>query len=336
MKKFVNVSAGALAAFAAMLPVTSHAEVRDQKFKLSVQTSLDNARGATMVKFADAIKTKSNGKMTVQIFPSGQLGGDIQTISAMRGGTVDATVTATSTLVGSVKEFALFDLPFLFQKDAEAMAVLDGAFGKRLNSRLEASGLISLGYWGLGYRHLTNSRRPVNTVDDIKGLKIRVLQNPVYIDLWNGLGANAVPLPFPEVYTALEQKTVDGQENPALTVISSKLYEVQKYLSLTQHIYFIDSLLFSKPKWERLNADEQNVIVEAAKEAVVYGRVEVVGEDKKNIDALRQKMTVNEVAPAELERFRAVAKPIIDKHAAAADPAATKELFDSIAQARGK
>src|ERR1051325_2490221 len=181
LKARMNIAVAALAVLAASASMDSMAQVRDHKFKLNVQTTLDNARGQTIVKFADAVSSKSGGKMTIQLFPAGQLGGDIQTLSAMRGGVIDATVTATSTLVGNVKEFALLDLPFTFQKDTEAMAALDGALGKRLNGRLEANGLIGLGYWGLGYRHLTNSRRPVTKVEDVKGLKIRVLQNPLYI-----------------------------------------------------------------------------------------------------------------------------------------------------------
>jgi TRAP-type transport system periplasmic protein len=334
MKTLLKAIAGTLVAAGLVASAPSQAQVRDQNFKLGVQITLDNARGRTIQKFADLVKAKSGGKMNVQIFPGGALGGDLQTISAMRGGTVDATVTATSTLVGIAKDFALLDLPFVFQSDAEAMAVLDGGFSKRLNTLLDEKDLVGLGYWGAGYRHLTNSKRPVKTPDDVKGLKIRVLQNPLFIDLWKALGANAVPMPFPEVYSALEQGTVDGQENPAATLVSAKLFEVQKYLSLTSHVYFVDSLLFSKPIWSKLNDDERKVIVDAAKEAQAYGRVEVIGEDKSNIDAMRQKMAVNEIAPADMEKFRAIAKPVVEKYSAAADQASTKELFDTIAKVR--
>ena len=334
MKLMMTLAASALLLTGLAAPQAVQAQVRDQNFKLGVQIGLDNARGRTIQKFADGVKAKSGGKMTVQIFPGGALGGDLQTLSAMRGGTVDATVTATSTLVGIVKDFALLDLPFAFNSDAEAMAVLDGGFAKRLNTQLDEKDLIGLGYWGAGYRHLTNSKRPVKTVDDVKGLKIRVLQNPLFIDLWKALGANAVPMPFPEVYSALEQGTVDGQENPAATLVSAKLFEVQKFLSLTSHVYFVDSLLFSKPVWAKLNADERKVITDAAVEAQAYGRVEVIGEDKQNIDSMRQKMAVNEIAPAEMEKFRAAAKPVVDKYAAAADQASVKELFDTIAKVR--
>ena len=193
------ILAAGLWAIAAFAPGQADAQVRERKFKLGLQTNLDTAQGLGTQLFADNVAKISGGKFKVDIFPGGSLGGDLQTISALRGGTVDMTVLATSTLVGLVKEYSLFDLPFLFANDAEAMAVVDGPFGKRLNTLLGEKGLISFGYWGSGYRNLTNSRRPVASIDDVKGLKIRVLQNPVYVDLWTALGANAVPMPFPEV-----------------------------------------------------------------------------------------------------------------------------------------
>jgi tripartite ATP-independent transporter DctP family solute receptor len=334
MLKLKTMLLTGLVGLAMVASTSADAQIRERKFRLGIQTNNDTAQGQSTQKFADLIAQKSGNRLKMDVFFGGSLGGDLQTISALRGGTIDGTILATSTLVGIVKEFALFDLPFLFQSDAEAMAVVDGQFGKILNAGLSDRDLIGLAYWGAGYRHLTNSRHPVTKLEDIKGLKLRVLQNPVYIDLWNTLGANAVPMPFPEVYAALEQKTVDGQENPAATLISAKLSEVQKYLSLTQHIYFVSAIIFSKPVWNQLNADERKVITDAAAETQAFARVAVPGEDKTILETLRKQMTVNELAPAELARLRDAAKPVVDKYAAAADPAASKALFDSIAAVR--
>jgi tripartite ATP-independent transporter DctP family solute receptor len=335
MKLLSTALMAGLAAAVAFAPGLVGAQVRDQKFRLGIQTNLDTAQGKGTVLFADLVKQKSGGRMTVDLFPGGALGGDLQTISALRGGTVDATVLATSTLVGTVREFALFDLPFLFRSDAEAMQVVDGPFGQRLNRQLDERALVGLGYWGAGFRHLTNNRRPVTKVEDVRGLKIRVLQNPVFVDLWTALGANAVPMPFPEVYAALEQGTVDGQENPVATLISSKFQEVQKHLTLTQHIYFVSALVFGKPTWNRLNADERRVITEAAAEAQAFWRREVIAEDAQITERLRGMMQVVSPPPEELARFAAATKGVLDKHAAAADQAAAKELLDAIARVRG-
>ena len=336
MKKITTVLAGALA-LAGFLALPAEAQIREQKFRLGFQTNLNTVQGQGVQKFADAIATKSGGKMKMDVFPGGTLGGDLQTIAAIRGGTVDASVLATSTLVGLVKEYGLFDLPFLFQNHEEAAAVIDGPFGKRLTGLLAEKGVISFGYWGVGFRNLTNSRRPVATLDDVKGLKIRVLQNPVYVDLWSALGANAVPMPFPEVYTALEQKAIDGQENPAATIVSNKLFEVQKYYSHTKHIYFVATLIFGKPTWDRLNDEERKVIEAAALETRNdWWRPKAIQEDGELNEELKKSLSVSEISPAELEKFRAATKSVVDKHAAAADPVVVKELFDSVAKARGK
>ena len=320
--------AASVLALAALAP--AQAEIREKTFRLGLQTNLDTAQGQGVQKFADLVAQKSGGKLKVQIFPGGALGGDLQTISALRGGTVDMTVLATSTLVGLVKEFSLFDLPFAFPSDAAAMAVIDGPFGTRVRAGLAEKGIVSLGYWGAGYRHLTNSRREITKLEDVKGLKIRVLQNPLYVDLWTALGANAVPMPFPEVYTALEQKTVDGQENPLATIVSAKLFEVQKYFSFTRHIYFLTSLQFSKPIWDTLNDDEKKVLTDAAAEAQANWRATTLADDAKLAEQMKASMTMTEIAPAEMARFREAVKPVVEKYSALADPAAVKDFFESL------
>ena len=180
------------------------------------------------------------------------LGNDATMISALRGGTQEMTVPDSSTLVGLVKDFGVLNFPLLFNNEQEADALLDGPFGQKLLTKLPEKGLIGLAFWENGFRQVTNARRPINTATDISGLKIRVIQNPLFIDTFNTLGANALPMPFPELYSALEQKTVDGQENPTATILSSKFYEVQKYVVMSKHIYSVWVLLISKKTWDAL------------------------------------------------------------------------------------
>jgi TRAP-type C4-dicarboxylate transport system substrate-binding protein len=191
-----------------------------------------------------------------------------------------------------------------------------------------------LGYWGVDFRNLTNNRRPVTKLEDIKGLKLRVLQSPIYIDLWNTLGANAVAMPFPEVYTALEQGVVDGQENPYAAIASAKLEEVQKYLSLTRHVYFVAVAIFSKRVWDKLNDDERKLLQEAASEAVPRWQEAAAKESNALAARLKEKMKFNELSPEEHTRIKAAARPVVDKYVKAADPQAVKELFDSLENAR--
>jgi tripartite ATP-independent transporter DctP family solute receptor len=328
--------AGGLFVAATLAADAAQAQVRDQKLRFTFQTSRESYMGVGANAFADAVRQKSGGKMNVELFPDGSLGGDIQNIAAVRGGTVDAMGLSAGLLVGLVKEFGLFDLPFLFQNDEEAAAVMNGPFGKRISEMLTEKDLVALAFWGVDFRNLSNNRRPVTKLEEVKGLKIRVLQSPIYVDLWNTLGANAVAMPFPEVYSALEQGTVDGQENPYSAIESAKLYEVQKYLSLTRHIYFVAASVFSKKTWDRLNADERKIIQEAAAQAQGQWKAAALKEREVLALKFKDKMRINEVAPEEIAKFRAAVKPVVDKYTAGADPAAVKDLFDSIEKVRRK
>ena len=240
----------AAAAMLAMAGAGAQIKERTLKFAFQNQTGHPQAQGAQ--KFADLVSAKSGGQITVKLFPGGTLGGDLQTVSALQGGTVEITVLNAGILGAQVKEFAAYDFPFLFNNGQEADAVTDGPFGQKLFGKLEEKGLHGLGYWDLGFRNVTNSKRPIAKADDIAGLKIRVIQSPIYVDLFSALGANATPLPFPELYSALDQKAVDGQENPNTVILSSKFAEVQKYLTQTRHIYNPQALIVSKKTWDAL------------------------------------------------------------------------------------
>ena len=197
----------------------------------------DSNQGRATKFFADDLAKRTGGKMKLKGFGNASLGGDTQMQNALIGGAQEMMVGSTATLVGIVSDFGVYDLPFLFGNEHEADVILDGPFGQNLTAKLEEKGLVGLVYWENGFRNLTNGKRPVAKLEDLQGIKLRVMQNPVYIDMFNSFGANAVPLPFSELFSALETGTVDGQENPVNTIQSSKFYEVQKYLSLTKHVY---------------------------------------------------------------------------------------------------
>ena len=172
--------------------------------------------GVGAQKFADLVAQKSDGKMKVSLFPGAVLGGDLQNLSSVRGGTLDFTTMATGLLAGLNKEFMIFDFPFLFKDFREAYALSDGPVGTRLLGKLADQGIIGLGIWDLGFRNITNSRRPITKPEDVQGLKLRVIASPIYIETFKALGANPVPMTFGEVYTALESKAIDGQDNPVV------------------------------------------------------------------------------------------------------------------------
>ncbi|MCY1525732.1 hypothetical protein D9M68_607230 [compost metagenome] len=314
--KFIPKALTALLCTSAMLiSAAVHAdEINPRTFKVAFVQAKDHPHGLGAQKFAEIIKEKSAGKMKVMVFASGTLGGDAQVISSVQGGTVDMTLVTPGLLTGIEKGFGLYGLPFLFQNSEEVDAVLDGPAGQNLLSKLEPHGIIGLGYWDHGFRHVTNSKHPVNTLEDIKGLKLRLQQIPTAIETFKALGANVVPLSFTELYTAMETRTVDGQENPLAAIETSKFYEVQKYLSLTGHFYDPLVSIFSKRTWDKLNETERQLVREASLEAQAYERKVSREMDISSRKALATLgMQINEVAPAEIERMRAQVQPSSDK-----------------------
>jgi tripartite ATP-independent transporter DctP family solute receptor len=334
VRTLLAVALGATSLLAAGLAQAADIKERSIKFAFQNQKGHPQAEGAQ--KFADLVAQKSGNKLSVKLFPGGTLGGDVQTVSALQGGTIEMTVLNAGILTSHVKEFAVFDLPFLFANAQEVDAVTDGPVGKSLLTRLADKNLIGLGYWDLGFRNLTNSKRPINKVEDIAGLKIRVIQSPIYIDMFNALGATATPMPFPELYPALEQKAVDGQENPFTLIRTSKFYEVQKHLAVTRHVYNPQALLISRKLWDSMSADERNVITEAAAEATKFQRQLSRGQaDEALADLRKAGMQVTEFSPAELQRLRDKVKPVVEKFSAQVGEATVKEVNAEIAKVRG-
>ena len=295
----------------------------------------DSNQGRAVKFFADDLAKRTGNKLKARGFGNASLGSDTQMQNALIGGAQEMMVGSTATLVGIVKDFGVYDLPFLFNNEKEADAVLDGPFGQKLADKLQEKGLVGLVYWENGFRNLTNTKRPVAKMEDMQGIKLRVMQNPVYIDMFNSFGANAVPLPFSELFTALETKTVDGQENPVNTIQSSKFYEVQKYLSITKHVYSPWIVLASKKWWDGLSADEKKAIQEAAVASRDFERKDSREASVKAIDFLKEKgMQVSVVSDTELARMREKAKPAFDKFAAEGGADVIKELQAEIAKVR--
>ncbi|NML26696.1 TRAP transporter substrate-binding protein [Zoogloea dura] len=324
-------------ALAALLPMTAAqaADIKERTLKFAFQNNKGHPQEMGAQKFAELVAARSGGKIKVKLFPGGQLGGDVQTISAVQGGTIEISVLNSGILQSLSKEFAVFDFPFLFANPQEADAVTDGAFGQGLHAKLAPRGLVGLGYWDLGFRNITNSKHPITRVEDIAGLKLRVIQSPIYVDIFTALGANPTPLAWPEVYSALEQKAVDGQENPNTTIRTAKLNEVQKHLAQTRHIYNPQSLIFSKKLWDTLSADERKIITDAATEATAYQRQVSRQQANEALEDLKKAgMQVTEIAPAELQRMRDKVKPVVEKYSASVGAETVKTLYAEIAKVR--
>lgn len=304
---------------AAMAVTAFAASAQDQReLRFAMSLAADHPLGVAGQKFAELVAEKSGGTLKVTMYPGAVLGSDQQNLSAVRGGTLDFTTMATGLLAGINKEFMVFDLPFMFNSSAEAYALSDGPVGTELMDKLEDADIKGLGIWDLGFRNMTNNHRPIAKLEDIEGLKLRVIAAPVYIDLFTQLGANPVPMTFGEVYGALESGAIDGQDNPLAVIQSAKFAEVQDYLSITRHIYTGMPFLMSEKTWDSLSAEQRTAIEEAAEEAKLLGRELVQQQEASAIETLGQEMEVNELAPEETARMREAAKPVIDKFAAEA------------------
>lgn len=321
------------AALLATLSLSAHAQERI--IKVGIGLAADHPQGMAVEFFAKRVGELSAGKMQMKLFASGALGNDVTMISALQGGTQEMVVPDTGTIASHVKEFGVINLPFSFNTGEEADKVLDGPFGKKLIAQLPEKGLIGLGFWENGFRHVSNSRRDIKTAADFEGLKLRVIQSPLYIETFKALGVNATPMPFPEVFTALETKTVDGQENPAATILSSKFFEVQKNVVLSKHIYSVWVPLFSKKIWDTYSANEQKILRDAAAEAQIFERKVIRAFDSKALDDLKARgMTITSLPAAEQAKVAEKLKAIIPVLAKNYSETAAAEMFAEIAKAR--
>lgn len=305
------------------------AQVQERTIKFGHLNNEGHPTSLGVKKFAEIVAAKSGGKIKVQEFASSQLGNELQQQAALQGGVQEMLVASTTSLNGIVKEFGLLDLPFLFANAKQADAMVDGPLGKALSAKLPEKGVVILGFFDLGFRNVTNSKRPITKGSDLEGLKLRVIPNPVFLETFKTFNANPLPMPFAELYGALENKAVDGQENPFAVIESSKFYEVQKYVSGTNHVYATNPIQVSKRFWDRLSAAEQKILQEAAVEAQNWQRVVSREVSSKALGELMAKgMVYNDVPTAELARMRAAVKPVHDKFTSAYDPAIVN-LFKS-------
>lgn len=320
---------------AVLLATVGLAAAQERTIKFALNGPEGHPAVAGMKKFAEAVATKSGGKIKVNLFLNGTLGSDQAVVSAMKGGTIEMSVMNSGILASEAKELAIFDFPFLFANEKESDAIVDGPVGKKMHALLDSKGLVGLSYWELGYRQMTNSKRPLNKVEDIDGLKLRVIPNPINVDWVKALGANPTPMPFPEVYGGLEQKAIDGQENPISVIAANKFWEVQKNIALTNHQYNPQSVIFSKKVWDTLTPAEKKILDDSADEAAKGQREASRAAVAANLELLKKNgMTVTQFPPAEVAKLREKMKPVIAKYTASVGEATVNEMMAELAKLR--
>ncbi len=288
-----------------------------------------------MNKFAELAGKYTNNNVQIKAFHSATLGSDEKMLQAVQAGTQEFYIGTLAPFSTRVKEVQVWDLPFMFANTKEVYALLDGASSKKIFKMLEPTGVVGLMWTGMGFRNLSNSKRPVTKLDDISGLKVRVMANPVALDTWKTLGANAVPMAFSEVFTALEIKAIDGQENPLVHMYSNKMQEVQKYISLTNHVYTPVALVVSKKFWDGLSDADKQGIQKAADEAKLLQRQLLDEGDKDVIGKFGTAgVKVDAIAPADLAKIQEKVKPVVAKFAPQIGEDFIKEFYAEIDKVR--
>ncbi|MBI4574434.1 MAG: DctP family TRAP transporter solute-binding subunit [candidate division NC10 bacterium] len=315
MKRFAVSLVGLLGCALALIPgMGLTADIRVAEFDLveAHTPPPDHPYTLGMVRYADLVKQRTNGRVAIQIHHSRQLGDERQVVEGLQLGTIHLTVTSTGPLGGFVPEMNVVDLPFLFRDADHAYKVLDGEIGRSLLNKFDAVGIKGLAYWENGFRHITTAKRPVQQPGDMKGLKIRVMENKVHQAAFRRLGSDATPMAWGEVFTSLQQGLLDAQENPIPIIYTFKLNEVQRYMSLTGHVYSPAPVLLSKKTWERLPPDIQQVMFDTAMEVASYQRGLIREQEQKQIGELRAKgMTV--IENPDRAAFREAMKPVFEQ-----------------------
>jgi tripartite ATP-independent transporter DctP family solute receptor len=296
------------AATAAALVLPGMPAFAQTTLKMNISVSQNSHYGVAVDTFAREVEARTNGRYKVQNFYSGALGAERESIEALQLGTLDLTMTSTGPVPNFVPEVAIFDIPFLFRDYAHARAVLDGPIGQQMLAKFPAKGIEALAWGENGFRHMTNNKRQVIVPDDLKGLKMRTMENPVHIQAYKQFGIIPTPMAFTEVFTALQQGTVDGQENPLSVISAAKFDQVQKYMTLTGHVYSPALILMSKAQWDKLSAADKAAFTAAAKEAVKANRARIDEDERKAVADLRAKgMTV--VENVDKAKFQATLAP---------------------------
>ena len=303
----LKVVASALAAMAVV--GLSNTALAQESMKISISIAQNSHQGIGIDTLAKEVEKRTGGRIKIQSFYSGSLGGERESIEAVQLGTQELTLTSTGPIPNFVPEARILDIPFLFRDKAHAQAVLDGPIGQDMLTKFDSKGFKALAWAENGVRHMTNSKRAVNAPEDLKGLKMRTMENPVHVAAYKGFGIVPTPMAFPEVFTALQQGTVDGQENPLSVIMAAKFDQVQKYLTLTGHVYSPAIFLMNKAAFDKLSAADKTAFLEAAKAGAKANRARVAEDDTKGVAELRSK-GMNVIENVDKSKFVAALAPV--------------------------
>jgi len=302
--------------------------------RASTSASQGHSSHLGLEEFKRLVEEKSNGEITVEVYHSGQLGDDRSSTEAVQLGIQEVVVASDANVAPFVPELNVLAFPYLFPNSEVAHKVLDGEIGQELLKSFEEKNMIGLGFMENGFRNITNSKKPIESVNDLEGLKLRVMNNDVHIDFFRTLGANPTPMAFTELYTGLQQGAVDAQENPNALIYQSKFHEVQKYLTETRHVYSAYAFLMNKKFFESLSEEHQKIIQESAEEAVKFQREENARQDEEAKELMIESgIQYNEISEEVFNEMREKAQPIIEKYSGKVGEEIVEKIYNAVDEA---
>nr|WP_275983333.1 TRAP transporter substrate-binding protein [Propionivibrio soli] len=295
----------------------------------------EHPQAVAMNKFSELVSKYTDNRVKVKVFHSASLGSDDKMLQATQTGTQEIYYGAFAAIAGGVKELGIFDFPFLFENMKEVDTVMNGRMGQKIFEKMAPLNLVGLGWTEAGFRNLTNSKRPIKTAADIEGLKLRVMPNKVALDTWKALGANPTPMAFSEIFTALEIKAIDGQENPLILIFTNKFHEVNKFITITNHVYTPCGIVVNKKFWDRIKPEDQQAMRTAALESLKFHR-NLMDEANKDVVGKLQAAgaKVETLPPEEVKKLREKTKPVIDTYTKIIGEDFVKEFYAEIDKAR--
>lgn len=303
--------------------------------KLGHSLSPEHPQSVAMLKFSELVGQYTQNRVKIQVFGSASLGSDDKMLQATQAGTQEVYYGAFAAIAGSVKEIGIFDFPFLFETMKEVDTVMNGRMGQKIFDKMAPLGLVGIGWSEVGFRQLTNSKYPVKTADAISGLKIRVMPNKVALDSWKAFGSNPTPMAFSEIFTALEIKAIDAQENPLILIYTTKFYEVNKFVTITNHVYTPSGIVVNKKFWDKLKPEDQQALKRASTESLKFHRNLM---DEANKDVLVKLKaagaTIDTLPPAEVNKLREKARPVIENYTRQIGEDFVKEFIAEIDKAK--
>jgi tripartite ATP-independent transporter DctP family solute receptor len=337
-RRFFAKALAAAAGAAVMLGCVSFAAAQEVKrIRLGHSFTDSHPRAVAMKQFASAVEKATGGKVLIDVHGNASLGSEEKMLIATQSGVQELYLGALSPIAARKKELQIFDFPFLFATDAEAAQLLDGPMGRKMLDNLDDMNVHGLVWAGGAFRNMSNSKRPLNSLADMKGLKVRVMQSPMALASFNAMGMNAVPMAFTEVYPALEIRALDGYEHPVVDMYANKMFEVQKYLTITNHVYTPVALLASKKWWASLAPEHQRAIQKVAEETRTFQRAEELRHANDVVAQLKAKgMSVTQMPPAELEKIRAAVQPVIDKNSEAIGAQFVQAFYAELKKSRSR